>query len=85
MCKYNGISNPYELNAGMILVMPYLNETNTIYTELPKQSVLASDASNIVAKEKTFQKKITDMRAPNEQLEGIDNYLLDTNRNLIFY
>lgn len=89
ICKINGISNPFELNEGQILLCPHLSvlpllmstvsdDIEGIYNKDSKNSTSANSDNN-------FKKKQTDKRSPNEATETDHNYTLEYNNTIVFY
>lgn len=82
LCKLNGISNPFELNAGTVLVLPdvsYIDEF--YYFEDPEERDPASSESMNKPVAKTKKEK----RKPNEAVIGEKRFRIDPNRKVIVY
>lgn len=79
ICKLNGISNPFELNEGMLLIIPEQTDLYKFkYRETP------AEAANSDAKgPKPKQKK--DKRKPNEAVVGDVRFKIDNNSKIIIY
>lgn len=79
ICKLNGISNPFELNEGMLLIIPEQTDLYKFkYKETPAESANA-DAKG----PKPKQKK--DKRKPNEAVVGDVRFKIDNNSKIIIY
>lgn len=83
LCKLNGISNPFELNEGMSLVIPELSDlVGFFYKETPAES----DGSEDGEQQKTPAAKAKiDKRKPNEAIIGDKRYKVDTTSKVIIY
>ena len=81
ICKLNGISNPFELNKGMLLIIPSIDSTMNFIMEIDHKT---SDNSNDDVN-KPKPKKKTDKRAPNEAIIGDTRFKIDRNRGIIIY
>lgn len=82
LCKLNGISNPFELNAGTVLVLPdvsYIDEF--YYFEDPEERDPGSSESMNKPVAKTKKEK----RKPNEAVIGEKRFRIDPNRKVIVY
>ena len=80
ICKLNGISNPFELNKGDLLVLP-------VYEDLEKfivrpNSEELEDSEN---KDVPVSKKKNEKRKPNEAVVGDKRFSIDKNRRVIVY
>ena len=86
ICKFNGISNPFELNEDMILYVPSRNDINNIFSKSGEGAceLLESDSS-IKKKVSKYTKKKTDARSPSMAVVGDTNYIIDKTNCLVFY
>jgi hypothetical protein len=85
ICKINGISNPFELNAGMILVIPDFASIIQI-CKLAKASETLANSSEYISKSvKTNQKTKQDKRSPGEQIIGENTFVIDRTNKLVYY
>lgn len=88
ICKVNGISNPFELNIGEVLIIPSIYNVHK-YIE----SGVTDAASSIIKdndtiesmSEDAYKKLKNESRAPNELIVGQNNYVIDKSNHLIFY
>lgn len=83
LCKLNGISNPFELNEGMIIVAPKASDISKFY-------VVEDEIDNSLAKEektstKNLQKRRNETRKANEQVIGDRNFRIDKNNKIVIY
>ena len=88
ICKVNGISNPFELNEDDMIFIPnidYIHECvkasriNSDFINDPKiDTIELKDTNN-------YQKKKNEVRSPNEQTLGDDNYIIDKSLGVVFY
>lgn len=86
ICKFNGISNPFELNEGMILQIPSKADIDNIFSKsLEGACELIESDSSIKKKANIYTKKLTDARSPSMAVIGDTNYIIDKSINLVFY
>lgn len=86
ICKINGISNPFELNSGMELIIPNLNEIQQVFIYGKKSSVVNDDKTTHISKTtKTNQKAKNSDRKPSEQTIGEYNFTIDRINKIIYY
>lgn len=83
LCKLNGISNPFELNEGMIIAVPRA-------TDIFKFYVIEDKVDNSLVKDekvsvKNLQKKKNESRKANEQVLGDRNFRIDKNNKIVIY
>lgn len=90
ICKLNGISNPFELNENMILLIPsknkldaIVNKTNLGVSEFINDNDKNTD--NICQIEKTNKKLLNQKRSPNEATINDNNYVIRKDLGLVFY
>lgn len=80
ICKLNGISNPFELNEGDILVIPtfeYLNGFLIVPNELELEE---SENENV-----PISKRKNEKRKANESVVGDKRFSIDKNKRIIIY
>lgn len=80
ICKLNGISDPFELNTGMILIIP---STESV-TDFIQQAPLTEQegvANNEVPKPKTK----TEKRKANEAIVGDKRFKIDAANGIVIY
>lgn len=87
ICKLNGISNPFELNENDIIYYPNVEYLSECCKYQPNSSdFIKSEEDEIKSTKKIlYQKKKTEPRSPNEQIEGQKNYIIDKSLGLVFY
>lgn len=84
ICKLNGISNPFELNKGMKLIIPspeYIMEFAIKPSEQDLDMNWGPNSSDSTGTIKTKQSK----RQPNEAIVGDSRFKIDKNRGIIIY
>lgn len=81
LCKLNGISNPFELNEGMRLVIP---EQYELYKFYYNESASELDSSTTQSNTPVAKNK-TDKRKPNEAVVGDKRYKVDSTKKVIVY
>lgn len=85
ICKVNGISNPFELNAGMILVIPDFASIIQLCKSAKSLETLNNSSEYISKSIKTNQKTKKDSRSPAEQLVGENTFIIDRTNKLVYY
>ena len=86
ICKFNGISNPFELNEDMVLYMPSRYDIDNIFSKSGEGACeLLDKDSSIKKKVSTYTKKKTDARSPSMAVVGDTNYIIDKSNCLVFY
>lgn len=80
ICKFNGISNPFELNKGDVIVLPAFEDLNKFIVR-PNADEL-EDAEN---KEVPVSKKKNEKRKANEAIVGDKRFSVDKNKRVIIY
>jgi hypothetical protein len=78
LCKINGISNPFELNKGMLLIIPSPDNILDFVTK---------DLSNDEVKDlnKPITKTKKEKRKANEAVVGDTRFKIDSNRGIVIY
>lgn len=82
LCKLNGISNPFELNKGMLLVIPSPDSIMD-FMKVPTAQELDSSFDNDTSKPllKTRKSK----RKANEAVVGDTRFKIDKTRGIVIY
>lgn len=81
LCKINGISNPFELNEGDMVVCPSVADLGKFYyIELPSEKEDSEGNPN-----KPIPKGIKEKRKPNEAVIGDKRYKVDRANKVIVY
>ena len=82
LCKLNGISNPFELNKGMLLVIPSPDSIMN-FMKVPTAQELDSSFDNDTSKPllKTRKSK----RKANEAVVGDTRFKIDKTRGIVIY
>ena len=82
LCKLNGISNPFELNVGTVVVLPDISYIDDFYYyESPEER----DPESNEAANKPIAKSKKEKRKPNEAVIGEKRFKIDPNRKVIVY
>lgn len=79
ICKINGISNPFELNEGMVIALP-APEYILDFAVKPKDNELEKDDIQL-----PIQKNIAERRSPNESILGDHRFKIDRSSGIIIY
>ena len=80
LCKLNGISNPFEMNKGMLIIVP---SPDVIMNFMNIPSIEDSDISNDI--NKPIIKKKTSKRKANEAIVGDSRFKIDKSRGIVIY
>ncbi len=84
ICKINGISNPFELNTGMKLIIPDERSFNTFLT-VGKPTENISKNKSISGILSNNQKLRNEKRSPGEQTIGDYLFKIDRDNYIIYY
>ena len=80
LCKLNGISNPFELNKGMKLILPSPEHIMNFITKPSSDEIESNEELNIpIAKQKNEKRK------PNEAIVGDSRFKIDRTNGIIIY
>ena len=86
LCKINGISNPFELMEGNILICPreeFINRFSKAVSD--NMDGLASTSSSLLTRKQSFKKNKDEKRSPNEATVFDHNYVQVGDTNLLIY
>ena len=86
ICKFNGISNPFELNEGMIICIPPM-DWSTSGTEKRETSACDLISSNdTIQKKDKVKKQRSDARSSSTPTVGdASPYVIDKTLGMVFY
>lgn len=86
ICKLNGISNPFELNEGMVLLCPDINYIGR-FTGVNVTNIdgFAEDSIELHEKHNTYKKRKNEKRSPNEATVYDHNFIEIPNTDFIIY
>lgn len=84
ICKVNGISNPFELNAGMELIIPAFESILTFFKQRRRSSTIL-DSDEISKVIKNNQKAKNESRSPAQQTIGDKNFVIDKTNRIVYY
>lgn len=88
ICKYNGISNPFELNENDILVCPQIFEFEKILDSgFVSELIDKKQKKQSISKDNKleYQKYPDEKRSPGESVVGDKNFVIDKSLGLVFY
>lgn len=97
ICKINGISNPYEMNTGMLLVVPNVVDMDeftvfpsTKWKQSKSDTEASFDQSNESAGSSSYNtsptsKQKTEKRKPNEAVVGDSRFNIDPVSKIVIY
>lgn len=88
ICKLNGISNPFELNEDMIILLPNIEYLHDCIINNKKGSSLIEDPQTDtiqIINKGNKQKRVNEKRSPNQQVIGDSNYIIDKSLGIVFY
>ena len=81
LCKLNGISNPFELNEGMILIIP----SPDCIMDFMKTLTQTECDSNDTSINKPIAKTKNQKRKANEAIVGDSRFRIDKSRGIVIY
>ena len=82
ICKINGISNPFELNEGMILVIPSASDLDSFYSNITYLDEINADGDDYT---KPVAKSRNEKRRANEAVIGDSRFKIDSTNRVIVY
>ena len=80
ICKLNGISNPFELNKGDLLVLPSFEDLQRFIVYPNAQELEDTENKNV-----PVSKKKNEKRKANEAVIGDKRFSIDKNKRVIVY
>jgi hypothetical protein len=84
ICKINGISNPFELNTGMKLIIPSESNFSTLLkVGKPTETLLKNNSIGGIVSNN--QKLRNEKRSPGEQTVGDYLFKIDRDNCIIYY
>jgi hypothetical protein len=86
LCKLNGISNPFELNEGMKIIVPHPEDILNFVLHPIKKAVdttVSDDQSIVISANPMKQKR--EKRQANEAIVGDERFRIDRNSRIIIY
>ena len=86
LCKINGISNPFELNKGMEIIIPTTNSISSFYSNADKyRNNGFDDESEDMFKAPIEKSKRDTKRKANEAIVGDTRFKVDSAAGIIIY
>lgn len=87
ICKLNGISNPFELNEDMVLMLPEIDKLKSmVRVNASACEKIESEYNDNVAAAEIGNKKLkSDKRSPNEATVCDTNFVIQKETGLVFY
>ena len=83
LCKLNGISNPFELNKGMLLIIPSPDEIMK-FMKTPTLAECDTNMDDSIAN-KPVAKARNEKRKANEAVVGDTRFKIDKTRGIVIY
>ena len=80
ICKLNGISNPFELNKDMILIIPSQDCVQNFIQAAPIREMESSNTEEVPK-----PKQKTSKRASNDAVLGDKRFKIDSNKRIVIY
>jgi len=80
ICKLNGISNPFELNMGMTLIIPSPSDIFSFAQKAPQSEIEGKTNEEIPVPKKKNQK-----RQANEAIVGDKRFKIDASKGIVIY
>lgn len=84
LCKLNGISNPFELNEGMIMIIPS-PDCIINFMKNPSAAECDNNNTNYSVATKPVAKAKTEKRKANEAIVGNVRFKIDKDRGIVIY
>lgn len=84
ICRINGIQNPFELNEGMILYVPEIQDMDKFLIQADKEENIEDNEDDIRSNKPSY-KKPKEKRAPNEAIIGDSRFKIDKTNRVIIY
>lgn len=81
LCKINGISNPFELNEGMVLIVPSPENISDFIYLSDDEDEPEYNSNNTT----NHSKQKNDKRSPNEAVVGDKRFKIDKGSKIIIY
>lgn len=90
ICKLNGISNPFELNEDMVLLLPGRDKIDSMAVNTGQacetiESDNTAQTENIASSDRDNRKLLNEKRSPNEATVNDVNYVIRKDLGLVFY
>lgn len=84
ICKINGVSNPFELNEGMMLVVPDIADIESFYiSDTWNDDISADEGTSSYTS--PVPKSKNEKRAANESIVGDQRFRIDASNRVIIY
>lgn len=80
ICKLNGISNPFELNMGMTLIIPSPNDITNFIQQAP-----VIEREGYANKEVPKPKHKSEKRQANQAIVGDKRFKIDASKGIVIY
>jgi hypothetical protein len=80
ICKLNGISNPFELNVGMTIILPSPSDIFTFTQQAPRDELEGKTNDEIPVPKRKNQK-----RQANEAIVGDKRFKIDAAKGIVIY
>lgn len=82
ICKLNGVSNPFELNMGMILILPAPENITSFHVKPSREEVaIETKTEDVIPQAKSKTQK----RKPNEAIIGSSRFKIDQSTGVVIY
>lgn len=85
ICKINGVSNPFELNIGMSLILPTPDQITNFVVNPSQASTDLDDTSNTNINTSPKPKSKASKRKANEAIVGDSRFKIDQSSGIIIY
>ena len=80
ICKINGISNPFELNVGMTLIIPSPSDVFSFPQQAPQDELEGKTNEEVPVPKKKNQK-----RQANQAIVGDKRFKIDASKGIVIY
>lgn len=84
LCKLNGISNPFELNKGMLLIIPSPDKIMD-FMKTPNIEECDTNENNTSISNKPIAKTKIEKRKANESIVGDSRFKIDKTKGIVIY
>lgn len=85
ICKINGISNPFELNEGMTIILPSADQITDFVISPSQSSTSNDDVNNVNSSNSPKTKTKSEKRKANEAIVGDNRFKIDQASGIIIY
>ena len=87
LCKYNGISNPFELNENDLIYVPPMWQLEQMLLSKQRASEIVNDNTKLISRQRKLptQKEKSEKRSPAQSTVDDKNFIIDRSLGVVFY